>query len=116
MCILIPMPLCEPHVESLTMNLIGHDVREYDEFQPFVEFLIETEWYCGLVNYCDKTKKDIKPYLDRAFIIGMREIGWNNLIAPLHIQKIDLMDKTDKYKIWNKCYNDYINNKLKTWN
>jgi hypothetical protein len=109
------MPLCKPHVEPLIMKLIGHDVREYEEFKPFVEWFEKSDWYADLTQYCIKAKKDRDVYIDKCLIITICEMGWNEVIVPLHINRVEIMEKYEKYMIWKKCYNDYINNKLKTW-
>lgn len=109
----MPMPVCDSHVESLTMKLIGCDVREYEEFKPFVEWFEKSDWYADLTQYCIKAKKDVNTYIDKCLIISIREVGYYGVVVPHHINRVEIMEKHKKYVIWKKCYNDYINNMLK---
>jgi hypothetical protein len=112
MCVLIPMPLINPRVESLTINLWGHDLREYPEFLPFVEYFKASEYNQRMLEYCNKAKKNYEEYLTKSLTIHSIEMGWNEVVMPRCMNRYDFTEKTEQYLLWKKCYNNYINNKL----
>jgi hypothetical protein len=115
MCLLLPIPLIDPHVESLTINLWGHDLREFEEFQPFVDFFIVSEYNKEMQEFCNKANKNHEEYLSKSLTIGSFEMGWNTVLVPRCIRPWDIMEKTEQYLLWKKCYNNYINIKLKEY-
>jgi len=113
MCLIIePTSLINIKIDSILMNLLWKDVRDYEEFKPFVEFTEESEWMTGLKRYCEKTKKDINQYLKNAYTINPIELGASGMtaIVPHHICWVDVIDKTEIYLVWCKCINEYLKN------
>ena len=115
MCLILESaPLTDIKIEGILLKLLWCDARDYDEFKPFVEFVKKSEWYLGLVEYCKKTKKDIKPYLEKCFMIFPYDLGQVTAVVPLHINKIDIIYKTEKYQVWKECVHKFITKKLES--
>ena len=113
MCLLIPIPISDPHVECLIINLYGHDVREFEEFKPFVEFYEKSENNAQMLEFCNRAKRNYNEYLKRQLTVNSYEMGWNTFFVPSCIRPWNITEKTEIYQVWKKCFNDYINNKLK---
>lgn len=116
MCLILePTPLNDVKIESILTKLLWKDARDIEEFKPFVELVEGSEWMVGLKRYCEKTKKDINKYLDNTHTINPLELGGLGMtaIVPRHLCRVDVIDKTEKYKVWCKCTDEYISNKLK---
>jgi hypothetical protein len=105
--------MIDPHIESLIRDLFAEDVRDYEEFKPFVEFYENCEHNARLLDYCNHAKKDYNEYLKRMLTVISHEMGWNEVYVPFCIHPWDITEKTEIYLLWKKCFNDYINNKLK---
>lgn len=124
MCLILePIPLINVKIESILMKLLWEDARNYEEFKPFVKFVEESKWMTELKEYCEKhnkrypdeKKKDLQEYLNKTYMINPLKLGASGMtaIVPRHICKVDVMDKTEKYKIWCKCTDEYIDKNLK---
>lgn len=112
MCFIVPQPYINPFIESKTIELLYHDIRDFDEFKPLVDFFMGSEYNNELKSYCEKANKKYDTYLKNLFTIYSIEIGFNEVVAPRFINKWDVTEQSDNYKLWIECYNKYINNQL----
>ena len=90
----------------------GEDIRKFKEFQPFVDFFIASEYNQQMQKFCNKAGKNYEEYLSKSLTVHMTEMGWNEVYMPRWLNRCDMIDKTEQYLLWKKCYNDYINGKL----
>jgi hypothetical protein len=112
MCFISPVPYINPFIESKTIELLYHDIRDVDEFKPLVDHFMKSKYNDELKIYCEKANKIYEEYLKKLFTIWSIEIGFTTVVVPIFIKKLDVIDQSEEYKLWIECYNKYMNNQL----
>ncbi len=50
--------------------------------------------------------------MDKTFFIYHMDLGLVSAVVPIHINRIEVAYKTDKYKVWVKCVKTYVDKRI----